>query len=74
MRERLDGAECGAVVKAGGKTWTQWLDGKSGYLSQSSMPLYFGLGDAKAVDSVEVLWPSGKTQTVAWRAGSVPAR
>ena len=52
-------------VKAGGKTWTQWLDGKSGYLSQSSMPLYFGLGDATAVDSVEVLWPSGKTQTVA---------
>ncbi|HEV2844297.1 MAG TPA: CRTAC1 family protein, partial [Thermoanaerobaculia bacterium] len=52
-------------VKAGGKTWTQWLDGKSGYLSQSSMPLYFGLGDAAAVDSIEVLWPTGKTQTVA---------
>jgi enediyne biosynthesis protein E4 len=52
-------------VKAGGRTWTQWNDGKSGYLSQSSMPLYFGLGDSKEIDSVEVLWPSGKTQTVA---------
>jgi hypothetical protein len=51
-------------VKAGGQIWTQWNDGKSGYLSQSQMPLYFGLGDAAKVDSVEVLWPSGKTQTV----------
>ncbi|HSB53342.1 MAG TPA: ASPIC/UnbV domain-containing protein, partial [Gemmatimonadales bacterium] len=52
-------------VKAGGQTLTQWNDGKSGYLSQSSMPLYFGLGDARKIDSVEVTWPSGKTQTVA---------
>jgi hypothetical protein len=54
-------------VKAGSQTWTQWNDGKSGYLSQSSMPLYFGLGDGgdtAKVDSIEVLWPSGKTQTV----------
>src|SRR5258707_9769855 len=29
-------------------------DGKSGYLSQSSIPLYFGLGETNAVDRVEV--------------------
>jgi hypothetical protein len=63
----------GAVVRvtAGGRTQTQQLDGKSGYLTQSSMPLYFGLGDATAVDQVEVLWPSGARQTVPAQAGAV---
>jgi hypothetical protein len=51
-------------VRAGGQTYTQWNDGKSGYLSQSDMPLYFGLGDAKKIDAVEVTWPSGRKQTV----------
>ncbi len=60
-----DGLGARVRVKAGGQTWTQWNDGSSGYLSHSVMPLYFGLGDAEKVDSVEVTWPSGKTQTVA---------
>ncbi len=59
-----DGLGAKVVVKAGGHTYTQWMDGKSGYLSQSSMPLYFGLGAAKTVDEVEVTWPSGVTETV----------
>ena len=51
-------------VSVGGRVLTQWHDGKSGYLSQSDLPLYFGLGDATTVDSVEVIWPSGRTQVV----------
>ncbi len=56
----------GAVVrvKAGGKQMSRYLHGKSGYLSQSQLPLYFGLGTAKQVDEVQILWPSGQTQTV----------
>jgi hypothetical protein len=40
-------------------------DGKSGYLSQSDLPLYFGLGAADHADAIEVRWPSGRRQTVA---------
>ena len=40
------------------------MDGKSGYLSQSSMPLYFGLGDAGRIEQIRVLWPSGKEQVI----------
>jgi hypothetical protein len=43
----------------------QAADGKSGYLSQSLAPLYFGLGDADHADAIEVTWPSGKKQKVA---------
>jgi hypothetical protein len=56
----------GAVVKvrAGGATYTKVMDGNSGYLSHSLYPLYFGLGAAETVDGVDVVWPSGKRQTV----------
>jgi hypothetical protein len=45
-------------------TLTQAYNGKSGYLSQSAYPLYFGLGDADTIDRIEVAWPSGQHQTV----------
>ncbi len=53
------------VVTAGGKSYLQVKDGTSGYLSHSDMPLYFGLGEAAEIDSVEVVWPSGIRQRVA---------
>ena len=59
-----DGLGATVRVTAGGRVLTQWHDGKSGYLSQSALPLYFGLGEATAVDRVEVRWPSGRTQVV----------
>ncbi len=57
----------GARVRArcGGQTFTRVQDGQSGHLSQSLVPLYFGLGDAAQVDEIEIRWPSGRTQVLA---------
>jgi len=60
----------GATIKVhaaspdGARIYTRYHDGKSGYLSQSSMPLYFGLGQATQIDRIEVRWPSGRRQVV----------
>jgi enediyne biosynthesis protein E4 len=33
-------------------------------LSQSVLPLYFGLGDAQKADRIEIDWPSGHKQVI----------
>lgn len=61
------------VVLPDGRRVLKLMDGKSGYLSQSDLPLYFGLGSAREATSVEVRWPSGRRQSVAGplRSGQV---
>jgi hypothetical protein len=59
-----DGLGATVRVRAGGHVYTKFNDGKSGYLSQSALPLYFGLGDAATIDRLEVDWPSGRKQVV----------
>jgi enediyne biosynthesis protein E4 len=63
-KSNREGIGAAVRVRAGGQSYTKWNDGKSGYLSQSDLPLYFGLGEAMKIDSVEVDWPSGKKQVV----------
>ena len=63
-RSNRSGLGAAVTVAAGGAAHTQVQDGKSGYLSQSLMPLYFGLGDADGIERVEVVWPSGRRQSV----------
>ena len=59
-RSNRDGLGATVRVRAGSATYSKYNDGKSGYLSQSDVPLYFGLGDAEKADRVEILWPSGR--------------
>src|SRR4030095_12708474 len=56
----------GAWVKltAGGQTqWRQVMPTRS-YLSQSELPVTFGLGNATAADSIEFTWPGGVVQKI----------
>lgn len=63
-RSNRDGLGAVVRVKTGDRVQTRSYSGKSGYLTQSSWPLYFGLGSKESVDSVEVVWPSGVRQTI----------
>jgi hypothetical protein len=38
--------------------------GGCGYLSQNDPRLHFGIGEANAVDEIEIIWPSGKVSVL----------
>jgi len=69
LRLRLTGAKSnrdgiGAVVRVmvNGETQMRTVHTGSSYLSQSELPLTFGVGKARRVDRFEVEWPSGAAQ------------
>lgn len=71
VRLRLAGRECnrdaiGAWVKlkAGNRLFSRQVMPTRGFLSQSELPVTFGLGRETKVDELTVTWPGGKTQRV----------
>ncbi len=50
----------GAKIEVDGQT--KWLEAGSGFLSQHSKTLLFGLGRRSAVEKVQITWPSGSVQ------------
>jgi hypothetical protein len=56
----------GSLVRvfSGGNAYLQSVGSQGSYLSQHATPLHFGLGSATSVDRIEVVWPSGRRQTV----------
>jgi hypothetical protein len=48
------------VAVAGAGTMSGTVKSGSSYLSQSQLPVTFGLGAATMVDRVEIAWPSGR--------------
>jgi hypothetical protein len=49
--------------RSGGVT-TRQVHCTGGYLSQSSKTIHFGLGDATAIDRLEICWPSVQRQVL----------
>jgi hypothetical protein len=51
------------TIQAGGMTQFDEVLGGGSYLSQNDLRLHFGLGSATKIESVEVRWPTGKTES-----------
>ncbi len=49
------------LISGGHKQLAEVRSGGS-YLSQNSLRLHFGLGNAETVDAIQIAWPSGKKQ------------
>jgi hypothetical protein len=60
-----DGIGAHVQVAVGGQKLWQLVKTGSSYLSQSELPVTFGLGRAAAVDEVRVTWPSGRVDVAA---------
>jgi hypothetical protein len=59
-----DGIGARVYLTVGERTQVQEVYAGSSYLSMDSVELEFGLGDAKVVDEIRVLWPSGRNQSL----------
>ncbi|MBI1926254.1 CRTAC1 family protein [Candidatus Poribacteria bacterium] len=60
VQSNQDGIGAKVIVKAGGVTQRRMVRTGSSYCSQSETTLTFGLGQSKRVESLEVIWPSGR--------------
>ena len=49
-------------IHAGGHVQEQWVRTAGSYLSQSELPLTFGLGMSPRVDTLFIQWPSGEVE------------
>ncbi|MBU6401980.1 MAG: VCBS repeat-containing protein, partial [Verrucomicrobia bacterium] len=72
VRLKLVGTKCNhdaigawVVLRAGDLTQYRQVMPTRSYLSQSELPVTFGLGNLDHVDGVTVTWPGGGSQTVA---------
>ena len=62
QRSNKDGLGTKIEVKAGSARLRREVRSVSGYMSQSELPLHFGLGPQKAADYIRFLWPGGVKQ------------
>ena len=58
----LFGIGARVVVATGGVKQVREMGASQSHMSNSVVPVHFGLGNAQTVDTVEVHWPSGRAQ------------
>jgi len=63
-----DAVGASVTVEAGNEKFTRLVSAGSGFASQQSARLYFGLGDKAQVDVVTVRWPNGRIEKFAKQA------
>lgn len=51
-------------IYAGDLVQTEEVRSSGSYLSQSDLRLHFGLGEKQKIDKIEILWPTGKVETL----------
>jgi hypothetical protein len=65
---RADGRDAlGAVVTvtAGDRRWQRLVQPSASYLSSHDPRCHFGVGDATAIDGIEIRWPDGRSERFA---------
>ena len=63
-RSNRDAIGAWVKLRAGGVTQSRQVMPTRSYLSQSELPLTFGLGVNARVDELEITWPGGRKQKV----------
>jgi hypothetical protein len=63
-RSNRDGIGAEVRVRSGARENSQTVHSGSSYCSQSELTLTFGLGQATEASSVEIMWPSGRHDTL----------
>jgi hypothetical protein len=70
-KSNRDGIGARVTAKAGGRTLVDEVRSGSSYSSSNDMRVHFGLGAISKIDSLEVRWPSGLTETFAARVDAI---
>jgi hypothetical protein len=63
-RSNRDAIGAWVQVTADGSTQSRQVMPTRSYLSQSELPVTFGLGKATKIDHVDILWPNGQRQRI----------
>ena len=63
-KSNRDGIGSKVTVKFGGKIQSQELTAQTSYYSHNDSRLHFGIGAEKQIDSIEIRWTNGDTETV----------